>query len=55
MFLLAFAFFWGVTLFALLFDCVQMYRGKLSRPSGWLRTLPAAVAVLLTPAVLFLG
>jgi hypothetical protein len=55
MFLLAFAFFWGVTLLVLLFDCVQMYRGNLSRPFGWLRTMPAAVTVLLTPAVLFLG
>lgn len=54
-FLLAVALCWGVTLLALLFDCVQMHRGKLSRSLGWLRTLPAAVAVLLTPAVLFLS
>ena len=55
MFLLWCGLFWGVTLLVLLFDGVRMYRGKLPRPFGWLRTLPTAVAVFLTPAVLFLG
>ena len=55
MFLLWCGFFWGVAVLALLFDGVQMYRGKLSRPFGWLRTLPAAAAVFVAPAVLFLG
>jgi hypothetical protein len=42
---------WGLTLLVLLYDSIQMYRGRLARPFRWLRTLPAAVAVMLTPAV----
>jgi hypothetical protein len=53
-FLVWVGFFWGVTFSVLLFDCVQVYRGKLPRPFLWLRTSPSAAAVLLTPAVLFL-
>ena len=47
--------FWSATLAVLLFDGVQMYRGTLARPLQWLRTLPAAVAVILTLAVLLLS
>ena len=46
---------WGLTLLVLLYDGIQMYRGRLARPIRWLRTLPAAVAVMLTPAVLFVA
>jgi hypothetical protein len=46
---------WGLTLLVLLYDCIQMHRRRLPRPIRWLRTLPAAVAVILTPAVLFLA
>ena len=52
MFLLITVFCWGVTSFVLSIDCVRMYRGSLSSVFGWVRTLPAAVAVLLTPALL---
>ena len=55
MFLLGCAFLWGVALIARLFDCVQLHRGGLSWRFGWLRTLPAVVAVLATPVVPFLG
>lgn len=50
-----FAAFWGMPLVMLLYDAVQSYRGKLPRPIKWLRTLPAATAVLLTPMLLFFG
>jgi hypothetical protein len=46
---------WVLTLLVLLYDCIQMYRGRLARPIRWLRTLPAAVAVVLAPAALFLA
>ena len=43
---------WGVTLATAIFDGIQMSRGRLAPPMLWLRTLPAATAVFVTPATL---
>ena len=45
---------WGMPLLFLAYDAVQSYRRRLPASIRWLRTLPAATATMLTPAILYL-
>lgn len=49
-FLLFLSFLIGVVLLILVHDGIQSYRGRLSGLMKWLRTLPAAVAMLIAVA-----